>query len=95
MVDLRSGAYARLGPVSGAVTVDVLSARPDGTRAVFSHANKAHKGRLARLLATTRAEPGSALDVRRLLRRAGWHVEADPGDGSASSSPGEIGGHET
>ena len=36
---------------------EVLSERPDGTRSVVSHFNKAHKGRLARLLATTTAEP--------------------------------------
>ena len=51
----------------GAVTVQVLSERPDGTRAVVSHFNKAHKGRLARLLATTTAEPD---DVVRLPEAA-------------------------
>jgi uncharacterized protein len=77
VVDLRSGSYAALAPVPGAVTVQVLSERPDGTRAVVSHFNKAHKGRLARLLATTRAEPDSPGKVRALLRRAGLHVEHD------------------
>jgi hypothetical protein len=75
VVDLRSGSYAVLAPVPGAVSVEVLSERPDGTRAVVSHFNKAHKGRLARLLATTRAEPGDAVHLRGLLRRAGLHVE--------------------
>jgi cytoplasmic iron level regulating protein YaaA (DUF328/UPF0246 family) len=75
VVDLRSGSYAALAPVPGAVTVEVLSERPDGTRAVVSHFNKAHKGRLARLLATTRAEPDDAVRLRALLRRAGLHVE--------------------
>ena len=37
VVDLRSGSYAALAPVPGAVTVDVLSERPDGTRAVVGH----------------------------------------------------------
>jgi uncharacterized protein len=77
VVDLRSGSYAALAPVPGAVTVQVLSERTDGTRAVVSHFNKAHKGRLARLLATTRAEPDSPGEVRALLRRAGLHVEHD------------------
>ena len=45
VVDLRSGSYAALAPVPGAVTLQVLSERPDGTRAVVSHFNKAHKGR--------------------------------------------------
>jgi len=79
VVDLRSGSYAALAPVPGAVTVQVLSERPDGTRAVVSHFNKAHKGRLARLLATTTAEPDDVGALRRLLRRAGLHVEHDGG----------------
>ena len=79
VVDLRSGSYAALAPVPGAVTVDVLSERADGSRSVVSHFNKAHKGRLARLLATTTAEPDDVLRLRRLLRRAGLHVEHDGG----------------
>jgi len=77
LVDLRSGSYAALAPVAGAVTVEVLSERPDGTRSVVSHFNKAHKGRLARLLATTTAEPDDVVRLRGLLRRAGLHVEHD------------------
>jgi uncharacterized protein len=79
VVDLRSGSYAALAPVAGAVTVEVLSERPDGSRSVVSHFNKAHKGRLARLLATTTAEPADPVGLRRLLRRAGLHVEHDGG----------------
>ncbi|MGY1811344.1 peroxide stress protein YaaA [Blastococcus sp. SYSU D00820] len=79
VVDLRSGSYAALAPVPGAVTVDVLSERPDGTRSVVSHFNKAHKGRVARLLATTTAEPADVVRLRALLRRAGLHVEHDGG----------------
>jgi hypothetical protein len=79
VVDLRSGSYAVLAPVAGAVAVEVLSERPDGTRSVVSHFNKAHKGRLARLLATTTAEPDSVVRLRGLLRRAGLHVEHDGG----------------
>lgn len=77
VVDLRSGSYAALAPVPGAVTVRVLSERSDGTRAVVSHFNKAHKGRLARLLALTTAEPDGVPRLRALLRRAGLHVEHD------------------
>jgi cytoplasmic iron level regulating protein YaaA (DUF328/UPF0246 family) len=77
VVDLRSGSYQALAPVPGAVTVDVVSERPDGSRAVVSHANKAHKGRVARLLATTTGEPDGVVKVRALLRRAGLHVEHD------------------
>jgi cytoplasmic iron level regulating protein YaaA (DUF328/UPF0246 family) len=79
VVDLRSGSYAALAPVPGAVTVEVLSERPDGSRSVVSHFNKAHKGRVARLLATTTGEPDSPVRLRGLLRRAGLHVEHDGG----------------
>jgi cytoplasmic iron level regulating protein YaaA (DUF328/UPF0246 family) len=74
VVDLRSGSYAGLGRVPGAVTVDVLAERPDGSRTVISHFNKAHKGRFARLLAGSRAEPADAAGVAALARRAGLRV---------------------
>ncbi|MCW0214564.1 MAG: peroxide stress protein YaaA [Pseudonocardia sp.] len=48
VVDLRSGSYAALARVPGAVTVNVLAERPDGSRSVVSHHNKSHKGGLAR-----------------------------------------------
>ncbi len=63
----------------GAVTVDVVSERADGTRTVVSHASKAHRGLVARVLATTRAEPDGAARVRALLRRAGLSVDHDGG----------------
>ena len=75
VVDLRSGSYAALGRVPGAVTVNVLAQRPDGSRAVVSHFNKAHKGRLARALAVTRAEPSDSAGVAAVARRAGMRVE--------------------
>ena len=77
VVDLRSGAYAALAPVPDAMTVQVVSRRPDGGRAVVSHANKATKGRLARLLATTTAEPADPARLVQLLRRSGFRVERD------------------
>jgi cytoplasmic iron level regulating protein YaaA (DUF328/UPF0246 family) len=75
VVDLRSGAYAALAPVAGGVTVRVVTERADGGRAVVSHFSKAHKGRLARILATTTAEPPDVVRLRALLRRAGERVE--------------------
>lgn len=83
VVDLRSGAYAALCRVPGAVTVNVLNERPDGSRTVVSHFNKAHKGQVARLLASSRAEPSEAKDVVRLLRRAGFRIETG-GPGSTA-----------
>lgn len=75
VVDLRSGAYVALGPVPGAVTATVLTERPDGSRTVVSHFNKAHKGLLARALASSRAEPHDATGVARVAARAGLRVE--------------------
>jgi uncharacterized protein len=75
IVDLRSGAYAALARVPGAVTVDVVSERPDGSRVVVSHFNKAHKGRLARALVSSRSEPDDAAKVAAVARRAGMQVE--------------------
>lgn len=75
VVDLRSGSYAALGKVPGAVTVDVVAERPDGRRSTVSHFNKAHKGRLARTLAGTRSEPADAAAVAAVARRAGMRVE--------------------
>ncbi|MBO0878473.1 MAG: peroxide stress protein YaaA [Pseudonocardia sp.] len=75
IVDLRSGSYAALGRAPGAVTVRVLNQRHDGTRTVLSHFNKAAKGRLARLLASTRAEPDDIAGLLRVIRRAGLAVE--------------------
>ncbi|MGQ0575119.1 MAG: peroxide stress protein YaaA [Pseudonocardia sp.] len=75
VVDLRSGSYAALGRVPGAVRATVLAEHPDGRRTVVSHFNKAHKGRFARLLAGTRAEPADAAGVAALARRAGMRVD--------------------
>ena len=75
VVDLRSGSYAGLARVPGAVAVEVLAERPDGGRTVVSHFNKAHKGRLARALVETRSEPSDAAAVAGVARRAGMRVE--------------------
>lgn len=75
VVDLRSGSYAALGRLPEAVQVEVLAEYPDGHRTVVSHFNKAHKGRLARALASSRAEPDDAAKVAAIARRAGMTVE--------------------
>jgi cytoplasmic iron level regulating protein YaaA (DUF328/UPF0246 family) len=77
VVDLRSGAYIGLGRIDAAVRVDVVTEDSDGRRTVVSHFNKAHKGRLARALAVTRAEPADAGAVATVARRAGMRVERD------------------
>ncbi|MTD13710.1 peroxide stress protein YaaA [Nakamurella sp. YIM 132087] len=75
VIDLRSGSYAAFAPAPGALTVRVVTVLPDGRRMSVSHDNKSTKGRLARLLATTRAEPTDVAGVIRVLRRGGWTVE--------------------
>jgi cytoplasmic iron level regulating protein YaaA (DUF328/UPF0246 family) len=80
VVDLRSGSYAALGRLPGAVRVDVVSERADGQRSVVSHFNKAHKGGLARVLSGSRAEPDDAAKVAAVARRAGMRVEREGND---------------
>jgi len=75
VVDLRSGPYAALAKIPDAVRVDVVAEHADGRRTSVSHFNKAHKGRLARALATTRSEPGDAAAVATIARRSGMRVE--------------------
>lgn len=75
IVDLRSGSYAALAKVPGAVTVDVVAEHADGRRTVVSHFNKAHKGRLARALSAGRSDPGDAAAVAAVARRAGMRVQ--------------------
>ncbi|MDV3126382.1 peroxide stress protein YaaA [Mycobacterium sp. 21AC1] len=80
IVDLRSGSYAALGRIPDAVRVQVLAEHADGRRTVVSHFNKAHKGRLARVLAGSRSEPNDAAAVAAIARRAGMRVEREGND---------------
>ncbi|RRO16150.1 peroxide stress protein YaaA [Saccharopolyspora rhizosphaerae] len=77
VVDLRSGAYAALAKVPGAVSVRVLSEDASGKRKVVSHHNKSHKGRLARALASAPEEPASVEDVLDVAADAGLDVERE------------------
>lgn len=74
VVDLRSGAYASLARVPGAVEVRVLR-EEDGRRTVVSHDNKWTKGKLARAL----CEHGAASvdDVAEVGRSVCDAVEVD------------------
>jgi uncharacterized protein len=71
VVDLRSGGYGALGPLPGAVTVQVLSDDGRGRRRPVSHHNKSHKGRLARLLASAPHAVSDADGVARIARFGG------------------------
>lgn len=75
IIDLRSAPYAALARIPGALRVGVVAADADGRRVAISHANKSHKGRLARVLAGSRAEPSDAAAVAAVARRAGMRVE--------------------
>jgi uncharacterized protein len=82
VVDLRSGAYARLwGPGANTVTVRVLHEREAGgvvRRSVVSHFNKATKGRLARALLESGEQPRKPDELAGLVRALGYTVEPGP-----------------
>lgn len=77
VIDLRSGAYAALATVPGAIEVRVLSENCLGQRKVVSHHNKAHKGKLARVLAQATREPSDIDGVRAIATEAGMRVERE------------------
>jgi hypothetical protein len=74
VVDLRSGAYAKLARVPGAVEVRVLRDE-GGKRTVVSHDNKWTKGKLARALCAEGA--ASVADVAEVGRSVSDDVEVD------------------
>ncbi|PPF47118.1 peroxide stress protein YaaA [Pseudoclavibacter sp. AY1F1] len=86
VVDLRSKAYAALGPVDAAdrhVTIDVASRSPDGTVRSLNHFNKRGKGLFTRgLIALAVAEPEradalqDAADLVEFCLDAGWELES-------------------
>ena len=76
VVDLRSGTYsafAKLRP--DAVNVRVVTENAAGQRVTVSHFNKAYKGRLAHVLAATRADPSTVDELVRVIAKAGLAVE--------------------
>ncbi|MFJ1763801.1 peroxide stress protein YaaA [Amycolatopsis sp. NPDC088138] len=76
VVDLRSGTYSAFaGLRPDAVTVRVVTENARGERVTVSHFNKAYKGRLAHVLAVTRAEPSTVDQLAKVIRKAGLTVE--------------------
>lgn len=75
VVDLRSGPYAALARIPGAVTVRVVTEDASGTRKTVSHHNKAYKGRLAAALATSRSELSTVAKVVAVAEKAGMTME--------------------
>ncbi len=74
ILDLRSGAYAAFGSAASAITVRVVTVSRAGDVKPVSHANKAVKGVLARLVATTRAEIDTPAKLVTLACRNGLTV---------------------
>ncbi len=74
-IDLRSGAYQNLGRVPDAVTVTVMTEKPDGSRSVVSHFNKHYKGLVAHELVRTRRTVADINTVAAVLADAGQRVE--------------------
>ncbi|WP_212829339.1 peroxide stress protein YaaA [Catellatospora sp. TT07R-123] len=80
ILDLRSSAYTpawtpRADAAARTATVRVLHERPDGSRAVVSHFNKATKGRLVRDLLLDGAAPRTPAQLADALRDLKYTVE--------------------
>ncbi|MFN3950458.1 peroxide stress protein YaaA [Microbacterium sp.] len=85
VLDLRSEAYAALGPVPEGIDsayVRVVSEGPGGAVRALNHFNKRAKGELVRALAAGRAPIRSLDDFRAWAESAGWVLR----DGA----PGEV-----
>lgn len=75
LVDLRSGSYAALARIPGAVTVRVVTEDGSGARKVVSHHNKAYKGQLASVLVRARREPRTIDDLLQTASASGLKIE--------------------
>ncbi|HKT56375.1 MAG TPA: peroxide stress protein YaaA [Microbacterium sp.] len=88
VLDLRSEAYAALGPVpAGAhsVFLRVVTAGEDGTTRALNHFNKHAKGALVRRLATERPRIGGIPALRAWAAASGLDLRD-----SATQKPGEL-----
>ncbi|PNW07955.1 peroxide stress protein YaaA [Microbacterium testaceum] len=85
VVDLRSEAYAALGPLPAGVPsayVRVMSEDSGGEARALNHFNKHAKGALVRALASQAARIGSLEDLHAWAQGAGWTLRA--------GGPGEV-----
>ena len=85
VLDLRSEAYAALGPVPPTVAsayVRVVSERPDGAVRALNHFNKNAKGALVRTLALHRPRIGSVRGFSEWARAQGLRLDG--------GRPGEV-----
>ncbi|MFT4137328.1 YaaA family protein [Microbacterium sp.] len=84
VLDLRSAAYAALGPVPADLpheVVRVVTEGADGAVRALNHFNKHAKGAFVRALALDRPRIGSAAALERWASGAGWMLRH--GDGGA------------
>ena len=84
VLDLRSGTYAKMWTptpdlAERTVVARILQGRPDGSRAVVSHHNKATKGRLVRALASQRRVPQTVDALASLIESQGVIAELHHG----------------
>lgn len=84
VLDLRSGTYAKMWTPEPAlaertVVARVLQERPDGSRTVVSHHNKATKGRLVRALASGGRTPQTIESLAALIESHGVVAELRAG----------------
>lgn len=82
--DLRSGVYAKMWTPSPdladqTVIGRVLQTRPDGSRVVVSHHNKATKGRLIRELSSVPDRPATVTALADAVDRVGFAAELRQG----------------
>lgn len=80
VLDLRSGTYAKMWTPGAdlaprCVVARVLHERPDGSRGVVSHFNKATKGRLVRALVSQSRTPRSVPALAELIETCGFTTE--------------------
>ncbi len=77
VLDMRSEAYAALGPVRGERCrfVRVVEARPDGTTRALNHFNKQTKGLFVRLLAAERPRLSSVAGLVRFAAQHGYRMD--------------------
>jgi cytoplasmic iron level regulating protein YaaA (DUF328/UPF0246 family) len=88
VLDLRSEAYAALGPVPGevpSVFLRIVTAGDDGTTRALNHFNKHAKGELVRRLATERPRVGGVAALRSWAAGAGLDLRE-----SATGAAGEL-----
>ncbi len=75
ILDLRSGAYVKLGPPPERALIGRVLLERNGKRSVVSHHNKATKGRLVRGLVMRRSMPKTEDALLAALNDLGYHCE--------------------